>query len=107
MESIKQSEAVDPRYPNTTIGIVRSRDAFLRDLPTLLANPKFDRWLAVYCGDQRIAFAETHAEIVRQCQGRDLKEDEYYLGCVAPHGEDDEEIDFGFCEFDEDDIEDA
>ena len=72
MANIKVTETVDPQYPDTPIGIVRSRDAFLRDLPALLANPKYDRWLAVYCGNERIAFAETHAEIARQCAGRYL-----------------------------------
>jgi hypothetical protein len=106
MENTKQTEAsaaeVDPRYPNTPIGIVRSRDAFLRDLPTLLANPKYDRWLAVYRGAERIALAETHAEIIRQCNGRDLKEDEYYIGCVCRQSdEEEEEIEGGGHEFDD------
>ena len=67
MDNTKQhdasAEAVDPRYPDTPIGIVRSRDAFLRDLPALLANPKYDRWSVAYCGDERIGIAESHREL--------------------------------------------
>lgn len=107
MESTKKLETVDPRYPNTPIGIVRSRDAFLRDLPALLANPKYDRWLAMYCGDERIALAETHAEIDRQCKGRELKDDEYYLGGIHPQGGDDEVVELGGNEFEELDVADG
>src|SRR5271154_2549422 len=110
MDNTKQhdasAEAVDPRYPNTPIGIVRSRDAFLRDLPALLTNPKYDRWLALYHGDERIALAETHEGIRRQCNGRVLNEDEAYLGCVTPQcDEEEEEIESGFHEFEETDDE--
>src|SRR6266436_5222609 len=105
MDTTKQHEApaetVDPRYPIAPIGIVRSRDAFLRDLPALLANPKYDRWLAVYCGNERIALAETHDEIIRQCKERDLKEDEYYMGCIGSHGEDDDEFESFYYEFED------
>jgi hypothetical protein len=95
------SAEVDERYPNTPIGIVRSRDAFLRDLPALLANPKYDRWCVAYCGDVRIGIAEFEVELVRECQRRGLHCDQYFIGCIFPHGENDEEIETGFYEFDE------
>jgi hypothetical protein len=106
MDNTKQTEApaeVDPRYPNTPIGIVRSRDAFLRALPELLANPKYDRWCVAYCGEERIALARTQAEVIRECQRRGVRADECYLGCVAPQGGDDEEVEprLGLLEFDE------
>ena len=104
MESTNQSEAVDPRYPDTPIGIVRSRDAFLRDLPALLANPKYDRWSVAYCGDERIGIAEFEAELIRECNRRGLHPDRYFIGCIFPHSnEEEEEIDFGLAEFEEDD----
>ena len=107
MENTKQPaasvEAVDARYPNTPIGIVRSRDAFLRDLPALLANPKYDRWCVAYCGDQRIGIAETGIELHRECNRRGLRPDQYYIGCIFPHSnEEEEEIEFGFAEFEDD-----
>jgi hypothetical protein len=110
MDNTKQHEAsaeVDPRYPDTPIGIVRSRDAFLRDLPALLANPKYDRWSVAYCGNERIAFAESLADVTRVCRERGVSEDEIYIGCISPHSdEEEEEIDFGLAEFEDDDDQD-
>jgi hypothetical protein len=108
MDNTKQHEAsaeVDPRYPDTPIGIVRSRDAFLRDLPALLANPKYDRWSVAYCGDERIGIAQFDAELIQECKRRGLKRDQYFIGTIFPHGEDDEEIKGGlsFVEYDDDD----
>jgi hypothetical protein len=105
MDQAKQHETsaeMDERYPNTPIGIVRSRDAFLRDLPVLMANPRYDRWCVAYCGDERIGIAEFEVELLRECQRRGLHSDQYYIGCIFPHGEDDEEIDFGLAEFEDD-----
>src|ERR1700676_4322116 len=106
MDTTKQQEPsaeVDPRYPNTPIGIVRSRDAFLRDLPDLLANPKYDRWSVAYCGDKRIALAESDIEVIAECKRRGVREDECYIGCVFPQSDDEEEIKGGlsFVEFDD------
>src|SRR5437016_9014306 len=106
MDNTKQpdasAETVDSRYPNTPIGIVRSRDAFLRDLPALLANPKYDRWSVVYCGDERIVLTELLADATRVCRERGLRQGEFYIGCVFPHSnEEEEEIDTGFYEFEE------
>lgn len=106
MDDTKQTETfaaeVDPRYPNTPIGIVRSRDAFLRDLPALLANPRYDRWSVAYCGDERIALAESLADVTRICRERGMCSNEYFIGCVFPHStEEEEEIEFGGHEFDD------
>lgn len=107
MDNTKQHETsaeVDERYPNTLIGIVRSRDAFLRDLPALLANPKYDRWCAAYCDDERIGIAESHLDLIRECKKRGLRRDQYFIGCIFPHGEDGEEVKAGlsFVEYDDD-----
>ena len=99
-------ELVDGVFTATPIGIVRSRNAFLRDLPTLLANPKYDRWYAAYSGDERIGIAESSIELIQECKRRGLREDECYIGCIFPHtDEEEEEIEFGFHEFDEDEVE--
>jgi hypothetical protein len=109
MDNTKQheasAEAVDPRYPDTPIGIVRSRDAFLRDLPALLANPKYDRWSVAYVGDERIGIAESEIELVRECKRRGLRRDQYFIGIIFPFGEDDEEVEgaLSFVEYDDDD----
>src|SRR5260370_41232645 len=44
-------------------GIQRSKEAFLRDLPDLLANRKLDRWWAGYHLDQRVGIARTKTEL--------------------------------------------
>jgi hypothetical protein len=107
MDTTKQNEPsaeVDPRYPDTPIGIVRSRDAFLRALPALLTNPKYDRWSVVYHGDQRIILAESLDAVCRECRRRGLDEDEIYIGCIFPHSNEEvEEVDFGLAEFEDDD----
>jgi hypothetical protein len=81
--------------------LLRSRDAFLRALPELLANPKYDRWCVAYCGDERIGIAESEIELIRECERRGLDPDQYFIGCIFPHGEDDEEVEFGLHEFDD------
>jgi hypothetical protein len=105
MENTKQQEAagetVDPRFPDTPIGIVRSRDAFLRDLPALLANPKYDRWSVAYCGNERIAMAASQIDVLRACQRRGLHPDQYYVGGVFPQDLEEEEIEFGLAEFED------
>jgi hypothetical protein len=92
---------VDERFPNTPIGIVQSRDAFLRALPELLANPKYDRWCVAYCGDECIGIADSEVELIQECKRRGLHPDKYYIGCIFPHGPDEEEIDTGFYEFED------
>jgi hypothetical protein len=109
MENTKQPEAsveaIDPRYPNTPVGIVRSRDAFLRALPELLANPKYDRWSVGYCGDELIGIAESEIDLIRECKRRGLRRDQYFIGTIFPHGEDEEEVKgaLSFVEYDDDD----
>ena len=103
-EHHETSTEVDERYPNTPIGIVRSRDAFLRDLPALMAIPKYDRWSVAYCGDERIGIAESHLDLIRECKRRGLRLDQYFIGCISPHDDEEDEIENGFYEFD--DIED-
>jgi hypothetical protein len=105
MENTKQQDAVDERFPTTPIGIVRSRDAFLRDLPALLANPRYDRWSVAYCGEERIGIAASSLELLRECNRRGLDFDQYYIGCIFPHSnEEEEEVDFGLAEFEIEDL---
>jgi hypothetical protein len=84
-------------------GIRRSRAAFLRDLPGLLANPKLDRWWVAYHGDQRIGIARTKTELVLECVRRKLKSSEYHVGIIRPHAmQEEEELERSLYEFDED-----
>jgi hypothetical protein len=65
--------------------ILRGRDAFLRDLPALLANPKYDRWSVAYLGNERIALSPSQRNAIAECLKRGLKDDEYFIGMVVPH----------------------
>jgi hypothetical protein len=108
METNQRTETraeIDARYPHTPIGLVRSRDAFLRDLPALMANPKYDRWFVAYCGNERIGIAASEVELIRECERRGLNRTQYFIGIVFPHGEIDEEVDgaLSFVEYDDDD----
>lgn len=88
MENTKQSEAsaaeVDDLFEETAIGIIRSMQAYMRELPTLLANPKYDRWRVAYCGDERIGIAKSGLDLVKECKRRGLRGDQYYIGIIAP-----------------------
>ena len=79
--------------------ILRGRDAFLRDLPGLLADPKYDRWSVAYVGNERIALSPSQRNVIAECLKRGLKDDEYFIGMVVPHEE--VEMDSTLREFDE------
>jgi hypothetical protein len=73
-------------------GIQRSKEAFLRDLPELLANPKLDRWWAGYHLDQRVGIARTKTELVLEIERRGIRDDEWYVGLITEHEPEPEEI---------------
>jgi predicted HTH domain antitoxin len=73
-------------------GIQRSKDAFLRDLPELLANPKLDRWWAGYHLDQRVGIARTKTELVLEIERRGIGPEDYYVGIIRDHVPEPEEI---------------
>jgi hypothetical protein len=73
-------------------GIRRSKEAFLRDLPALMANPKLDRWWVAYHGGERIGLARKKQDLIKECLRRGLSNTEYYLGIIRPHLPEPEEI---------------
>jgi hypothetical protein len=69
--------------PSIPPGILRSQHAFWRDLPHLLSQPKLrGRWVC-YHGDERIGIG-AYEELIRQCLGRGIPDDAYYLGRISP-----------------------
>ncbi len=61
-------------------GILRSQEAFWRDLPHLLSQRKLlGRWVC-YHGNERIGIG-THEELIRECRRREIL-DEAYLGRI-------------------------
>jgi hypothetical protein len=81
--------------------IRRSKEAFLRDLPSLLGDGKLARLWVAYHSDERIAVGHSQRELIRECLRRGLKEDEYYVGMVVPHAPEPEQIDPSFFEFED------
>src|SRR5438477_2433160 len=79
--------------------IRESRSAFLRDLPSLLRIPKYDRWSVAYCRNERIVIAKSEKEVIQQCLKRGLKRDQYYIGVIAPYDHEGE-IERSLFEFD-------
>jgi|SRR5579864_7972339 len=91
-DRLAQNEGVAP-------GVLRSKRAFLRDLPGMLANPKFQRWSVAYCEDEQIALGPSEVEVVRECRKKGLQSHQVYIGVVAPYDHD-LEIDPSLYEFD-------
>src|SRR5229473_6402153 len=87
----ERSAAVE-LLPEVPPGIQRSKEAFLRDLPDLLANPKLDRWWAGYHLDQRVGIARTKTELVLEIERRGIRDDEWYVGLITEHEPEPEEI---------------
>src|SRR5437588_8594996 len=64
---------IDPR-------LLRSMQAFWRDLPQLQRDPRTrGKWVA-YDGDQRTGFGSTQAEVYQASFGRGLRRGEFYVG---------------------------
>ncbi|MBM3997005.1 MAG: hypothetical protein FJ303_23060 [Planctomycetes bacterium] len=92
METTKTTEApapaVDDLFVNTPIGMLRSMQAYMRELPELLANPAYGGWWVAYCGNERIGISRTGHELARKCAARGLRSAECYIGIIAPQDPD-------------------
>jgi hypothetical protein len=65
-------------------GIRRSQAALRRDLPGLLEQPKLRGQWVLYHGDERIAIAKQGITLLRECNRRGWRDDEYYVGWIDP-----------------------
>jgi hypothetical protein len=84
-------------------GILRSQQAFWRDLPVLLAQNKLRGEWVCYYGDNRVGIG-TYEGLIRECVRRGLRRDEYDLFIIEPHARppwEPEEIDGGGHEVDD------
>jgi hypothetical protein len=82
-------------------GIVRSKEAFLRDLPSLLARKKWHRRWALYRDAEQIGIAKRPDKLLRECAKRGMRHDEYYIGVIEPHSPEPEEIERSLFEYEE------
>jgi hypothetical protein len=65
-------------------GILRSEQAFWRDLPQLLKTERnLGKWVC-YHGDERIGIADTDKPLIRECLRRSLPDDQYDLLIIRP-----------------------
>jgi hypothetical protein len=88
-------------------GILRSQQAFWRDLPELLKNKKNRGKWVCYHGNERIGIAKKSTDLIQQCLRRGLKNDEYDLDIIEPHELppwEPEEIEMGGHEVDDEEI---
>ena len=69
--------------PGIPPGILRSQQAYWRDLPHLLSQRKLrGRWVCCH-GDERIGIG-TYDELMRECIRRGISDDAFYLGRIHP-----------------------
>jgi hypothetical protein len=79
-----------PREPAETAadlippGILRSQQAFWRDLPALLRDRKNKGKWVCYHGDERVGIAPTGRELIGECLRRGLGTDECHLDVIEP-----------------------
>jgi len=83
--------------------LLRSQQAFWRDLPELLKSRRTrGKWVA-YHGGERIGVAATDDELIRECLRRGLGKDEYYLDVIEPMPQPPwllvEEVSYGLAEY--------
>jgi hypothetical protein len=65
--------------------MLRSQQAFWRDLPSLLKSWRTrGKWVA-YHGDERVGIARTGTELYQRCLGQGLQRGEFYVGKIEEH----------------------
>jgi hypothetical protein len=82
-------------------GIRRSKEAFLRELPGLLARKRLHRRWALYHGSVQIGSSRRPDKLLRRCAKLGLRNDEFYLGVIEPRSPEPEEIEHSFMEFED------
>jgi hypothetical protein len=65
-------------------GILRSQDAFFRDLPELLKDESLRGQWVIYHGDERVGVAPKKQPLIEECLRRGLKRDEYDVFVIEP-----------------------
>jgi hypothetical protein len=82
-------------------GIRRSKEAFLRDLPGVMARKRLHRRWVLYHGNVQVGIARRPDKLLRKCAKLGVRNDEFYLGVIEPHSQEPEEIEHSFLEFEE------
>ena len=72
----------DDPLPQVTPMMLRSQQAFWRDLPELLKMKSKKLWWVAYHGDERIGFSKDDAEIYQRCLQRGLRRGDFYVALI-------------------------
>ena len=89
---IVPGEAGRSGYGNIPEGILRSQDAFFRDLPELLKNESLRGMWVIYHGDERIGIAPKQLPLIEECNRRGLKREDYDIFVIEPQSREPEAI---------------
>jgi hypothetical protein len=73
-------------------GILRSQDAFFRDLPELLKDESLRGMWVIYHRDERIGIAPKQLPLIQECNRRGLESDEYDVFVIEPQSREPEEV---------------
>jgi hypothetical protein len=65
--------------------VLRSQQAFWRDLPGLLMDRRNHRKWAAYHGEDRVAIARSEVDAYQECFRRGLNRGEFYVGKLDAH----------------------
>jgi hypothetical protein len=80
--------AADTELPQASLevppGIQRSQEAFRRELPLLLQNPRLYRQWVAYRGEERISIAPSKRQLYQECLRRGMREDEFVVRRILP-----------------------
>jgi hypothetical protein len=72
-------------HPEIAPLMLRSQQAFWRDLPGLLMERRNHRKWAAYHGDDRVAVALSKVDAYKECLRRGLNRGEFYVGKLDAH----------------------
>jgi hypothetical protein len=71
-------------HPEIPPMVLRSMQAFWRDLPGLLQVRRNRKKWAAYHGDERVAITRSDVDAYQECFRRGLKHQEFYVGWLEP-----------------------
>jgi hypothetical protein len=72
-------------HPEIAPLMLRSQQAFWRDLPGLLMDRRNLRKWAAYHGEDRVAIAKSEVDAYQECFRRGLNRGEFYVGKLDAH----------------------
>jgi hypothetical protein len=78
------SRRAERAKPEISPLILRSQQAFWKDLPELLKDERNHGKWAAYHGGERVAISRSDVEAYQECFRRGLEHEEFYVGMLEP-----------------------